>query len=434
VAILSRTRWSGRSTAGVAGVAAAVERRTGLTANGVTVVVLAIGLFALARGLASPGVFMLCYGAVAVIGVAYLLARRRLVVTAERSQLPTRVRQGQTVNVRLVLTARRTVTTVTVEDELPAALGTTSSVPVARLPAGQAMTHDYVFTALRRGVYDVGPLSAVWSDPFTLTRRRQRLADPVQVVVHPRVEPAYDRIVTREWEDPPERPPVTKPWPTGFEFYGLRDYVSGDDPRRIVWRATARTLDLETGAGRYLVRESEQGITDRVSVLLDTSGAGHSPGDPSETFETAVRVVASVAAGHLEDGMTVSLHGNAGRLLRPVRGQRDRVPMLDALARVQPERISLRQSVERIVGDARRDRHVVVVTAAVDPDVARRLRLLRDRGVSVLLVVVVWQRTDPITLHRAARIGCNVVEVHPGAPLGRVLRHVVAQGGVRDRR
>jgi uncharacterized protein (DUF58 family) len=414
---------------------AAIERRTGLTANGLVVAALAVALFAVARALGSPGVFMLCYGAIAVVGLAYVLARRRLVVTAVRTQLPTRVRLGQAVTVGLSLTARSTVTTVVVSDELPDALGTAAQVPVARLPAGQEMTHEYLFTARRRGVYDVGPLTATWTDPFTLTRRRQRLADPVQIIVHPRIEPAYDRIVSREWEDPPVRPPVTKPWPTGFEFSGLRDYVTGDDPRRIVWRATARTLDVEAGTGRYLVRESEQGITDRVSLVLDTSGAGHSPGTMtpggSETFETAVRVIASVASRHLSDGMTVSVWGNSGRLMRPVRGQRDRVALLDALARVEAERVSLRESIERIVGDGRRDRHVVVVTASVDNDVARRLRLLLDRAVSVLLVMVVWERTDPITLHRAARIGCPVVEVHPGAPLGQVLRHIVMQVGAR---
>ena len=90
---------------------AAVERRTGLTVNGLVVVALAVLLFAIARALSSPGVFMLCYGALAVIGLAYVLARRRLVVTAERSELPTRVRQGQLVTVQLALTARRTVTT-----------------------------------------------------------------------------------------------------------------------------------------------------------------------------------------------------------------------------------------------------------------------------------------------------------------------------------
>jgi uncharacterized protein (DUF58 family) len=410
---------------------AAIERRTGLTGNGVVVAVLAVVFIPVARRLSSPALSMLSYGAVAVVGLAYVLARRKVVLTAERSQLPTRMRQGQPVSVRLLLTAKRGVSAIVVEETLPAGLGGDVTLPIARLPSGRELAHDYVVMPTRRGVFEVGPLAATWTDPFTLTRRRQHLAGPQQVIVHPRVELAPDRVQSREWEDPPIRPLITKPWPTGFEFYGLRDYVSGDDPRRIVWRATARSLDLETGEGRYLVRESEQGITDRVSLVLDTSRAGHSPGDPSETFETAVRVVASLASKHLKDGFTVTVHGNDKVLLRPVRGQRDRVRLLDELARVQPVRSSLVDSVTRMLGNARRDTHIVIVTPHLEADVVRRLRLLMDRGVSILLVMVGWEGSDPISMHRAARVGCNVVEVGPDAPLTRVFAHVVHQVGAR---
>ena len=62
----------------------------------------------------------------------------------------------------------------------------------------------------------------------------------------------------------------------------MREYVRGDDLRRIVWRATART-------GRVMVREAEQGITDHITVILDTDRASHSHDaeDLSESFEMA---------------------------------------------------------------------------------------------------------------------------------------------------
>src|SRR5438046_9945733 len=47
------------------------------------------------------------------------------------------------------------------------------------------------------------------------------------------------------------------------------DLTPGDDVRRIVWRAFART-------GQLLVRESEQGITDKVTILLDQNAEHHS--------------------------------------------------------------------------------------------------------------------------------------------------------------
>ena len=101
-----------------------------------------------------------------------------------------------------------------------------------------------------RGVYQLGPLAAEWTDPFGLARHQQVLTDAVDVIVHPTTEAIFDRPLTRLWEDPPFRPPVSKPWPQGFEFYGMRDYVPGDDPRRIVWTAAARTRSATSYASR----------------------------------------------------------------------------------------------------------------------------------------------------------------------------------------
>src|SRR5205823_11836215 len=147
-------------------------------------------------------------------------------------------------------------------------------------------------------VYEIGPLAAQWSDPLGLSESEQVLAKPVRLIVHPAVELVHDRPLARKWEDPPIRPPQTKPWPAGFEFYGMRDYVPGDDLRRVVWKAVART-------GKLLVREAEQGITDQINILLDTDPEWHRAGDPSDTFETAVRVAASAGVGHLRNGFSV---------------------------------------------------------------------------------------------------------------------------------
>jgi uncharacterized protein (DUF58 family) len=429
---LSTARSSARSALRSAGAAstdvlARVERKVGITSTGLSVAAVAVLLFVFARTADSPGLFMLTYGALTVLGLAFLLARRTLSVETVRSELPTRVRLGQTVSVRLGLTANRALATVLLEEELSDALGNTVRVPVALLPAGETITHSYDFTPRRRGVFTVGPLVATWTDPFGMTRRRTVLAEAVELIVHPTVESAHDRVISREWEDPPVRPPVTRPWPVGYEFYGLRDYADGDDPRRIVWRATARSLDLETGEGRYLVRESEQGITDRVTLVLDTDLSHHSPGLQSETFETAVKVVSSVTDRHLKDGFTVTIEGNAARLGRPTRSRREGVRLFDELARVDAGKETLRASIERILLGGRRDTHIMIVTPHITAEAAARLRLLTDRGVNVLIVLVVWDGTDPVAMHRAARLGCSVVEVSAQTPLDPAFSNVIRQ-------
>src|SRR3954468_11773619 len=195
----------------------------------------------LARLRGGRTLFLLAYGAVVVVGIARTIGRRRLDLRATRTDLPPRLRQGQQLEVGVEVTAARRVGVFVLEERVHPRLGRHRSVPVTGLPAGGTVEHRYTVTPRLRGVYEIGPLAAVWTDPFGLTRRRTELLPATSVVVHPATEAVHDRPLTRQWEDPPTRPPDSKPWPSGFEFYGMRDYVRGDEMRRVVWKAVART-------------------------------------------------------------------------------------------------------------------------------------------------------------------------------------------------
>ena len=406
-----------------AGVLAWIERRLGLAPAGLFVLgVAAIGIW-LGRWLESRGMLLAAYGLLVVVLLAWLAGRRKLNVQAHRSALPSRVRQGMVIDAQLELTARQRLATVILEEDMHPRLGSPVRVPVPVLPSGKAVTHAYQVGPKFRGIYEVGPMVIEWSDPFGLTRRRQRVADPQKVIVHPRLEPLVDRIDTRAWEDPPIRPPISKPWPTGFEFYGMREYVYGDDPRRIVWRALAQY-------DKYLVRESEQGITDRVNIAVDTNRASHSPGDVSQTFEAAVSVVASLVAKHLKDGFSVTVDRNSGNLVDHARSRSKTIPILDDLAGLQRDAAPFTDALNQLHRRIPRGAHNIVVTPHLSNDVARRLRILTDSGAHLLLVLVLWEDTDPATIHRAGLLRCQVAEIHPRAALGRAFKHAV---GARTR-
>jgi uncharacterized protein (DUF58 family) len=377
----------------------------GLTPTGLVLLALAIAAFVGGRAAQRRGVLLASYGLLLLVGISWLLGRRRLSIDAQRSELPSRVRPGQVVEAQLSFTARQRLSTIVIEETLDEHLGASVRFPVPLLPAGRTVEHSYSFAPKVRGVYEVGPMIAEWSDPSGLTRRRQQIAPAQSVIVHPRVEPVLDRVLSRAWEDPPIRPPQLKPWPTGFEFYGLRDYVEGDDPRRIVWRAVAQY-------DRYLVRESEQGITDRVNLIMEADRELHSPGEVSETFETAVSSVASLARMHLRNGFGITIESNDGTIARDLRGGGKVIPLLDQLAQVRRSTQSLIETLDRMLASGARGVHNVVVTPELTPEVARRLRLMGDAGASMLVVLCIWDDTDPATLHRAGLLGCGVVEVH----------------------
>lgn len=402
-----------------------VERRLGITPTGVALLGLCIAGLVVGRLIASRALFLFVYGALATLGLAYVLGRRSLSVDVERSSLPTRVRERQLVEASISVTARKRLTTIILEEELPESLGPPRRVAVPLLSAGEALEHSYSFIPTLRGVYEVGPLVAQWSDPFGLTRRRKKLLDPVRIIVHPNVERVHDRILSRAWEDPPIRPPVSKPWPTGFDFYGMRDYVHGDDPRRIVWRAVARTLDADAHDARYMVWEAEQGITDEVNVLLNTDVADHGKAVPSASLESSVRAAASVGVLHLDSGFSLTLSTNSGAVSEPLRGRSNQLVLLDHLARVKAEPIGFSKNVERLFFGQQRARHNVLITPVLDHMTSGRIRLLIERGISIVLVLVVNEQTDPIVMHRAGSLGCPVVELREGLPFSGAFRQVV---------
>jgi uncharacterized protein (DUF58 family) len=334
------------------------------------------------------------------------------------------MRARQIVVVELHIRSPKRISTVVVEETLPASLGRSPQIPIGALKAGDELLHRYTFNPSRRGVYAVGPATATWSDPFGFTTHRQTLAAPVEVIVHPEVEMARDRVLTRMWEDPPIRPPSSKPWPVGFEFYGMRDYVPGDDLRLVVWAAVAKT-------GKMMVRESEQGITDRVVIVVDTDREQHSPGEVSETFETAIRTAASVGVQHLEDGFSVTLATSARRLLTGLRGARAHLELLDALAVLSLDDHRLSTAGAMLIEESSTRPHVLIITPRVDADLAKQLKLVVDRGVSVAIAQLLWEESDPASLARAVSLGCQIVQIPAGAPLAAVFANQVGFGSRR---
>jgi uncharacterized protein (DUF58 family) len=415
---------SSRITASRSSLLQAVERVTGVTLAGLVALALAVIGWLLANAVGGRALYLIAYALLILFGVAVVLARRRRPVAGARSQLPGRAREGQRLVCELTLDARTRVTTFVVEENLPAMLGQVVRFPVASLSPGHEMQRTYEIRPRLRGVYRVGPLVAEFKDPIGLARRRQQLAGEVEIIVHPSTELVLDRPLTRQFEEPPLRPPQTKPWPQGFEFYGMREYVPGDDMRRVVWRAFART-------DRLLVREFEQGISDRVTVVVDNDKNWHSPGDPSDTFELAVRAAASVGASHIKDGLSLRLITNDAELGGNFRGPRARINYLDQLARMQLSGEPLHQGMERLIRGGRRDTHVVCITSHFDARSAALAARLVNAGASLSVVAILWDEADPGSVHRAREVGAQVVRVKPSAALAPMFRAALQVGGGR---
>ena len=203
----------------------------------------------------------------------------------------------------------------------------------------------------------------------------------------------------------------------------MREYVPGDDLRRIVWRASART-------GTIMVREAEQGITDQITIMLDTDRGAHSRDgeDLSESFEAGIRVAASLGVRHLREGYEVRCETNGGPLTRSLRGGTSQLILLDNLARLEQSRQPLTNMIMRMLTDSRRAAHNILITPRLGQLEAAQLKLLLNKGVSILVVALIWDEENAKTLGNAAALGCAVVGVHPGQDLTTALYQDIGAG------
>ena len=153
---------------------------------------------------------------------------------------------------------------------------------LAALAPGEAAQAAYRVPTTRRGLLTTGPLRAQRRDVLGLCRRATVVAGTDDVLVVPRHVPLPfpsagsagrlgQHLRMKAWGQ------------TGGEFHSLREYVAGDDLRRINWKASARSEQL-------VVRETALEGVRRCTVVLDTSTDAYD----AETFERAVSAAASV--------------------------------------------------------------------------------------------------------------------------------------------
>jgi uncharacterized protein (DUF58 family) len=110
----------------------------------------------------------------------------------------------------------------------------------------------------------------------------------------------------------------------GHGLHALRAFRSGDDPRGIHWKQTART-----GGTIYMEREAEQGR--RLSILFDNAVGELASESLCGRFERLVSEAATAAVDHLQRGWEVELI-TRDRVIPFAGGARQRVAILEELA------------------------------------------------------------------------------------------------------
>lgn len=233
------------------------------------------------------------------------------------------------------------------------------------------LRYSYPVVLDRRGVYTFPAVQMRSAFPFGFFRRAARLDIRTNALVYPEVKQII-RFPLLDHQLAAER--MSERAGHGGEVIGVRVFRSGDSPRHIHWRSTAR-------AGHLMTREFANEHQPTLTLIVDTR-YHRSIESKFNGFEYAIKCAVSIA-------------DYANRLHLPImlRHGDERVPappghivwdaMLQVMARIQPAPTPL----ENLIGTTMHALHVVVIPQPHRSDDAA-LTALRARGISVSVVLI----------------------------------------------
>ena len=289
---------------------------------------LAVGIAAIVVGriFAIIELFVIGSGFLAAVMAALLFVRlRRPRVAAVRWVHPNVVVAGDTGRVDLLIEYQSSIRSTSFElAERVGRADATDSVArlsVAPLQPGIRSSARYQLPTADRGIVLLGPLYVEVHDPLGIATARAIAAATDSVTVVPRTHLLRMPVLGKGQLG---RDLAARARRLGNdEFYGLRAYVRGDEPRTIDWKASARSEDL-------LVKEHTGQELKRCTVVFDADPASYLDADG---FERGVTVAASFVHSSEHAGLTTRFVTSGGIDLR---GPEAGANTLRVLALIEP--------------------------------------------------------------------------------------------------
>ena len=299
-------------------------------------------------------------------------------------------------------------------ETLPVALvGPNSFRSVITLgPRGQA-NFEYSVDARKRGYYPLGPLFISSGDILGL-RESQQLEYPAEhLVVYPKIIP-FTSI-----EIPSHSPQGTlrhtlPVFEDPTRTFGKREYSSGDSLRRIDWKASA-------SSGQLQVKLFEPSISLETCVLLNLNAQDYYYRSRVDTTELAIVIAASISnwivgkkqmVGMMVNGCDPLTADGKPQSVPPRKGKRHLMRVLETLARVEmTDKAAFVPLVQEQRYQLAWGTTLIVITGQAGDDLLDELYRARRWGQNTILILVNRDTSDEATRQRAKVLGIPVFSV-----------------------
>ncbi len=369
---------------------------------------IAIGAALIALTLVSPVLVVL---AIAYhVGLVLVLARDIALLPSRsgyrvRRIMPEPFSLGENEEVRVVIeNSAAAGLLATIADHAPADLTPQPREVAGTFDRNGRVELTYATSSPKRGAYRFGPVDLQVSRRDGWWRRQVRLQHPNEVAVFPNVV-AIKRMQLTLRRGLRVMAGLRRARPPGAStaFAGLRDYVRGDDIRRVSWTATARR-------DHPVVVEVEAERGQQVMIAIDCGRLMTAPAGELDKLDHAINaalMLAWVAQAYGDRVGLMTFDDRVTSFIKPERGSAQLRRITEELYAIKPEYVEpdFGHAFTHLSLRLGRRSMVVILTDLQDPEASKELvaHCLRLAARHLVLVVamsdpsVVNAREAPVT-------------------------------------
>ncbi len=270
---------------------------------------------------------------------------------------------------------------------------------VSSLFKGQSISLSYQTTCHRRGLFAFSSLKLRSKGPFSLFSTRHALDAPDELLIYPKYHP-LKRLRLLENKGFADRRALRVG--VSSEVIGTREYRSGDSLRQIHWRSTARL-------GKLVVKEFLDQDQLTMTVVLDLSTGGSIGQGKFSTFETAVRLAASLGYYAACQNIPFYLAGHSRRWQPPAMAL-SWPGTLSYLAKVKNDG---QEPLDKVLRNLPSLPFVVVLAGNPNQSISRELALLQRKGAQTLAIFIAPDGALPVSALNQSDAELEVKTVGP---------------------
>jgi uncharacterized protein (DUF58 family) len=214
---------------------------------------------------------------------------------------------------------------IRIREGLPPSLESNQEDVLIDTPPGESFLQEVTVTPARRGDFVLEPAWVMAGSRWGFWEMRLRRGGTTKIQVYPNfailqggLETALEHRIQQLGVHPMQRRG------RGMDFLQLREFVYGDSPQQVDWKATSRF-------NRPIVREFQDERDQRIFFLLDGGHRMRAMAGEFSLFDHAVNAMLIASFVALRQGDSVGLVSFAGKRhwIQPVKGQQGMKSLLN---------------------------------------------------------------------------------------------------------